>query len=234
MAVKKVEIPGLGAVTLCKRRDSRSMRLSISADGKLRVTMPMWLPYKVGEQFASSKAQWIGERRAPSQQLGSGQRVGKAHRLLFEPRPQASRINTRLRDNQIIIAHPEHFSHHDSDVQAAARKACLRALRLEAEQLLPDRLKTLSEQTALSFASLEIKQLKSRWGSCSSRQEITLNLFLMQLPWHLIDYVIVHELTHTKVMQHGPLFWQEMLLHLPNAKELRKEIAIHQPTLQPF
>lgn len=234
MAVKKVEIPELGTVTLCKRRDSRSMRLSISADGKLRVTMPMWLPYKVGEQFASSKSQWIVERRAPSQQLGSGQRIGKAHRLLFEPRPQASRINTRLRDNQIIVAHPEHYNQHDSDVQAAARKACLRALRLEAEQLLPGRLKTLSEQTALDFASLEIKQLKSRWGSCSSRQEITLNLFLMQLPWHLIDYVIIHELTHTKVMQHGPPFWQEMLLHLPNAKELRKEIAVHQPTLQPF
>lgn len=232
MAVKIVEIPGLGTVTLCKRRDSRSMRLSISADGNLRVTMPMWLPYKVGEQFASSKAQWISERRTPRRHLQPGQRVGKAHRLQFEPRTALSRINSRVRDNQIIITHPEHSSHQDSEVQKAASKACIRALRLEAEQLLPGRLQTLSQHTQLNYASVDVKQLKSRWGSCSSRQEITLNLFLMQLPWHLIDYVIIHELTHTRVMRHGPPFWEEIQKHLPNAKELRKEIAEHQPILK--
>lgn len=231
MAVKQIEIPGLGAVTLYKRRDSRSMRLSISADGKLRVTMPMWLPYKVGEQFAASKAQWIDERRTPSSQLTHGQRVGKAHRLHFEPRPALNRISTRLRNNQVRIIHPPELGCQDSELQKAARKACIRALRQEAEQLLPGRLQTLSVKTQLGFNSVEVKQLKSRWGSCSSHQEITLNLFLMQLPWHLIDYVLVHELTHTKVMQHGPLFWEELLKHLPNAKELRKEITLHQPIL---
>lgn len=231
MATKTVEIPGLGAVTIYKRRDSRSMRLSITADGKLRVTMPMWLPYKVGEQFAASKAKWIDERRAPAQQLIHGQRVGKAHRLHFEARAAQTKINTRLQDNQVKIIHSPELNHHDSELQKAARKACVRALRIEAEQLLPQRLQQLSAQTQLDFNSVVIKQLKSRWGSCSSRQEITLNLFLMQLPWHLIDYVLIHELTHTKVMQHGPPFWQEMLRHLPNAKDLRKEIALHQPTL---
>lgn len=231
MAVKQVEIPGLGTVTLCKRRDSHSMRLSINAEGRLRVTMPTWLPYKVGEQFAASKAEWIRARRAPAKSLVHGQRVGKAHRLHFETRPALARIGTRIRDNQVRISHPTHFDNQSNEVQKAARKACVRALRLEAEQLLPQRLQQLSQQTALEFNSVAIKQLKSRWGSCSNRQEITLNLFLMQLPWHLIDYVLVHELTHTKVMQHGPPFWQEMLHHLPNAKALRKEIAEHQPVL---
>lgn len=233
MATKTVEIPGLGAVTIYKRRDSRSMRLSIAGDGNIRVTMPIWLPYKVGEQFAASKAKWIGERRAPAQQLTHGQRVGKAHRLHFEPRPMQAKISSRLRDNQVRIIHPTDTDHQDSAVQKAARKACIRALRLEAEQLLPDRLQILSDKTQLNFTSVEVKQLKSRWGSCSSRQEITLNLFLMQLPWHLIDYVLVHELTHTKVMQHGPPFWEELQKHLPNAKDLRKEMATHQPVLTP-
>lgn len=231
MAVKQIEIPGLGTVTIYKRRDSRSMRLSIGADGKLRVTMPMWLPYKVGEQFAASKSQWVDARRAPSRQLEHGQRVGKAHRLHFEPRLALTRINTRLHDNQVRIIHPPELSHQDAEVQKAARKACIRALRQEAEQLLPGRLQDLSTKTQLDFNSVDVKQLKSRWGSCSSRQEITLNLFLMQLPWHLIDYVLVHELSHTKIMQHGPPFWEEILKHLPNAKELRKEIATHQPVL---
>ena len=53
----------------------------------------------------------------------------------------------------------------------------------------------------------------------------------MQLPWHLIDYVMLHELTHTKVMQHGAPFWRELELHVPHAKQLRKEIGEYHPIL---
>jgi hypothetical protein len=53
----------------------------------------------------------------------------------------------------------------------------------------------------------------------------------MQLPWHLIDYVLVHELTHTKVMRHGTPFWNELERHIPGAKQFRKEINQYQPIL---
>jgi predicted metal-dependent hydrolase len=53
----------------------------------------------------------------------------------------------------------------------------------------------------------------------------------MQLPWHLIDYVLLHELTHTKVMRHGAPFWEELERHAPTAKLLRKEINTHRPLL---
>jgi predicted metal-dependent hydrolase len=56
-------------------------------------------------------------------------------------------------------------------------------------------------------------------------------LYLMQLPWHLIDYVLLHELTHTKVMQHGTPFWQELERHVPHAKRLRGEIREFHPIL---
>src|SRR5690606_36436720 len=95
-------------------------------------------------------------------------------------------------------------------VQKAAQAAAIRALRKEAETLLPQRLRTLAEQTGFTYNSVAVKQPKSRWGSCSHQKHITLNLFLMQLPWRLIDYVLLHELTHTKVMRHGPPFWAEL------------------------
>jgi predicted metal-dependent hydrolase len=121
----------------------------------------------------------------------------------------------------------------DPAAQESATNAGIRALRKEAETLLPQRLRTLSQQTGLSYSSVSVRQLKSRWGSCDNRQEITLSLFLMQLPWHLIDYVLIHELTHTKVMRHGAPFWRELEEHLPNAKQLRKEMAVYQPILTP-
>jgi hypothetical protein len=56
----------------------------------------------------------------------------------------------------------------------------------------------------------------------------------MQLPWQLIDYVLLHELTHTKHLNHGDDFWQEFLRHEPAAKALRKIIKTHKPILEPI
>lgn len=232
MATKQVTLDEIGAVTLYKRRGNRSLRLSVSAAGEVRVSMPHWLPYKAGEQFARSKAPWILANRASTNlpPLRHGQHVGKAHRLYFESSFAAAKVGTRLRPNEIYITHPHAVDAEHPSVQQAARSASLRALRKEAEHLLPQRLQMLSQKTGLQYRSVDVKHLKRRWGSCSSAQHITLNIFLMQLPWHLIDYVLAHELTHTKVMRHGAPFWQELEKHVPLAKQLRREINQHQPT----
>jgi predicted metal-dependent hydrolase len=152
--------------------------------------------------------------------------------LHFTASSQATRVTSRLKLSKIEITHPYHISAHDHAVQKAAHSAAIRALRKEAEQLLPYRLRQLAERDGLTYNSVSIKHLKSRWGSCTSQQDITLNLYLMQLPWHLIDYVIFHELTHTKIMQHGPPFWQELERHVSHAKLLRKEINTYHPILE--
>ena len=73
--------------------------------------------------------------------------------------------------------------------------------------------------------------MTSRWGSCDQQHNIVLNLFLMQLPWELIDYVLVHELAHTQVLRHGPDFWQLMERLLPDCRSLRRRMRDHQPVL---
>jgi predicted metal-dependent hydrolase len=234
MSTKQVSIPDIGTVTLYKRRGNRSLRLSIGAGGEIRVSLPYWLPYKAGEQFVLSKAPWIAANRTKtSVALQHGHAIGKAHRLYFDQQAMATRVSARVAANEVRISFPAIYGPHDHAVQLAAHRASIRALRKEAEALLPQRLEALATQTGLTYASVSIKQMKSRWGSCSSHREITLNLFLMQLPWHLIDYVLVHELSHTKVMQHGAPFWKEMERHLPRAKELRKQMAAYQPILSP-
>jgi hypothetical protein len=234
MSTKQVSIPEIGDVTLYKRRGNRSLRLSIGAGGEIRVSLPYWLPYKAGEQFAASKAPWIAANRTTgSVALRHGHAIGKAHHLYFDQQAIATKVNARVAANEVRVSFPAAFSQEDRAVQLAAQKASIRALRKEAEALLPQRLEALAGQTGLQYASVGVKQLKSRWGSCNSQKEITLNLFLMQLPWHLIDYVLVHELTHTKVMQHGTPFWREIERHLPRARELRKQMGAYRPILTP-
>ncbi len=232
MATRQVTIPTIGPVTLYKRRGNRSLRLSVGMNGEVRVSLPYWVPYKAAEEFAKGKAAWIlANQTKQSVLLTHGQHIGKAHRLFFQVESGRSSISTRVDRTDIIVHHPLHMGVAHEDVQAKAHAASIRALRQESERLLPQRLQTLAEQHGFRYKSVGVKQLKSRWGSCSNTQEITLNLFLMQLPWHLIDYVLLHELTHTKVMHHGPAFWKELESHLPNARSLKREINTHQPTL---
>ena len=234
MATKQVRIPDIGTVTLYKRRGNRSLRLSIGTNGEVRVSLPYWLPYKAGEQFALSKMPWIMANRAQTSfHLKQGSAIGKAHHLRFEQLVNAVKVTARVAANEVRVSFPPAYTAYDHEVQEAAHKASIRALRKEAEVLLPQRLEALAAQTGYTYKSVGVKQLKSRWGSCNSQKEIVLNLFLMQLPWKLIDYVLVHELTHTKVMRHGAPFWREMERHLPHARQLRAQMADYQPILSP-
>lgn len=231
MAVKKVDIPDVGPVSLYKRRGTKSLRLSVTSQGEVRVSLPPWLPYSAATQFVANKQAWIRRHVQPSQTLAHQGRIGKAHRLQFIPDTKRQAVATRIAGSEIRIFHPHQLETTSPEVQKAAARASVRALKSQAQQLLPGHLDTLAQQHGFQYQSVAIKRLTSRWGSCSSEGVIALSCFLMQLPWHLIDYVILHELTHTRVMAHGPPFWQELANYVPNHKAIRQEIKNHRPIL---
>ena len=88
----------------------------------------------------------------------------------------------------------------------AEQKAHVEELRRAAKAALPGRIARLSEATGLKYEKLSIRASRTKWGSCSGRNHISLSLFLMALPEHLRDYVIVHELCHTVHHNHSPRF----------------------------
>lgn len=231
MAVKFFDLEDIGTIRVQKRSGSRNLRLSIAPGGEIRVSIPQWSPYQTGVDFARSRAGWIRNnmpaREAP---LADGDRIGKAHRLSFT----ASAIDapaSRITGTEIRISRPHGMADNHPEVQKVARRACIRALRAQAESLLPRRLTQLAAEYGFAYNNVLVKQLKGRWGSCDNEQNIVLNLYLMQLPWQLIDYVLIHELVHTRYLNHGDDFWEEFLSHKPTAKQLRSEIRQHKPIL---
>lgn len=231
MAHKQYTLQNGLKVNIYKRKSNRNLRLSIAPNGVVRVTMPAWAPYQAGLDFAKSKQQWIHDQRSVPGMLEAGQPIGKAHHLYFKPLPQAEKPMTRVYGGAVIVSYPDAWTTTTPAVQAAAQRAAIRALRAQASQLLPQRVATLAIMHNFDYSSVRIKHLKSRWGSCDHRQNIVLNLFLMQLPWEYIDYVILHELTHTQLLKHGPEFWLSMERVLPQVKHLRRELRNFQPIL---
>lgn len=215
---------------MVKRQGSKHLRLSVSANGEVRVSLPYWAPYASGIYFARSRRAWIMNQVAVLKpiELSDGDRIGKAHRLYFLPgtAPQGY-IRAKIEKNSIKITTNLPFN--DRRVQQAAIKASERALRKEAHHLLVPRLEAIARQHGFKNYDVKIRKLTSRWGSCSNQQVITLSYFLVQLPWRLIDYVLLHELIHTKHLHHGGDFWDEMTAAIPDVKTLRKEIRAYKP-----
>ena len=89
-----------------------------------------------------------------------------------------------------------------------------------AKELLTGRLRYLAEKHGFSYNRLTIRNQKTRWGSCSAKNNISLNAKLVRLPDELIDYVILHELVHTSKKDHSSQFWVELDKLVGNGKEM--------------
>jgi predicted metal-dependent hydrolase len=232
MSTKKIELAGVGSVTLVKRSGSRSIRLTVTPSG-IRVSMPKWTPYSTGQAFAKQHADWILAELAKQTgpRLESGQRIGKMHSLRFEYVLGEQSITSRVTGTEIIVKMHTNEKIDDAAVQGRAEKAAIRALKREGERLLPPRLASLATKHDKQYVSVSVKQLKRRWGSCDNKRNIALNLFLMELPWEHIDYVLLHELAHTIEMNHGPEFWHELTTMLPRARDISHQLRSRQPAI---
>lgn len=232
MSVKRVQIQDVGEIVVHKRRGARSMRLSIAHDGTIRLTMPTWLPYKLAIAFAEEKRAWIFAQARTPNLLLVGDAVGKKHSIKLVVDPTVTIPKVRVSDYHIIIKMSPEMEVTDSAVQKRLQKAAERALRQEAEDYLPGRLARLADVHQFEYKSVQIKRLRARWGSCTLHKDIVLNSFLMQLPYELIDYVILHELTHTRVMAHGRPFWNELGKYVEDLTTVKKTMRTYQPILK--
>lgn len=226
MANKLVEIDGIGEVTLVKRKGSRHVRISFARDGSVKVSLPYWAPYSTAINFVKSKEDWIDKHR-PDQThtvLSEGDRIGKAHRIRFSPSEIAQKSSVRTSQGNITVSYPSANKTATKSVQKTAERGALKALKAEADQLLPQRLQALALKNSFTYKSLSTKRLSSRWGSCDGQKNIVLNTYLMQLPWSLIDYVIIHELAHTEHLNHSSGFWSRVEQVMPDAKTRRREL----------
>lgn len=229
---QKVEfIPGIGEILLVKRRGSKNIRLSVGVDGRVRVSMPFWSPYQVGINFAKSRKEWLNQNIAKTSGplIAHGDRIGKSHTLVFTRDDSLRSISSRVSGTTLKVSAPYELS--APNVQKKVRTAAEKVLKQQAGVLLPQKLKWLAAQHGFEYKEVKVRKMTSRWGSCSSHGTITLSYYLIQLPWDLIDYVLVHELVHTQHMNHGKGFWSTFERVMPKARQLRKQMHGFRPAL---
>ena len=97
----------------------------------------------------------------------------------------------------------------------------------EAKVILSKRVEELAQRHGFRYNKVSVKRMSSRWGSCSAKGNINLNIKLLKLPDHLRDYVILHELVHTIHKNHGALFWKTLsdVCDSGDAKTLQRKLT---------
>jgi len=100
--------------------------------------------------------------------------------------------------------------------------------RKVARKILCRRIGELAQLHNFVYNRVSIRKQKTRWGSCSSKNNINLNANLLHLPSELMDYVLLHELVHTRVKDHSKDFWNELNTIVPNARQVDRRLKDYQ------
>ena len=221
----------LGTIIVQRSARAKHIKIRVTPDGRLKASVPMYTPLFMVKRVVKSSQKSIKkllENSQPTLQLEDGMRIGKSHSLVVESKTS---LTVKRVGQHIRLSLPENVDINDPSVHKALRPVIVEALRKEAKSYLPRRLKYIAENHDLSYSKVQFSHASSRWGSCSTSGTISLNIALMKLPFELIDYVLIHELSHTIHMNHSSDFWDLVESIDPDYKQHRKLLKQETPSI---
>jgi predicted metal-dependent hydrolase len=218
-------LPDIGPFFITKKRGQRSLRLRVDPKGSVQVSIPWMVPKAVVYDFVKSKRDWIKEQ----QQVSQFKPYNGMLQLMIQE--NSTTVRSKQDGRYVVVPFKGRYDPTDPDQLNKIQKAVMKALRNEAERLLLPRLSMLAEMYGFTYRSSSVKMVTGRWGSCDSNKHISLNLYLVQLPIEMVDFVLIHELAHTVQMNHSPEFWKIVEAHCPEYKDIRRKMRDMQPKI---
>ena len=218
-------------IKLKKSFKAKNISIKIKPFEGVLVTVPMLVSFKIVEDFVKTKINWINKNLDKVQKQEQLHTFFSANNSFKTRSHLVNIISTELSKNTVHIENSnvkvlisKKLSISSEENQIYIRNIILEIWRKEAKEYLPKRVEALAIDHDFNYQKLTIKNTKTRWGSCSFDNNINLSLHLMRISNELIDYVILHELVHTKVKNHSSKFWETLEKHCPNSKILDKEL----------
>ena len=201
-----------------QKKDIKNMHIHIKDGPSVIVTVPRRCTDAKVDDLVMKKFDWITktmERKCmTAQHLIDGQMlelIGRQYTLEIVP---SERANITIKDDRITIRRPEGI-----DDEMILREIHRESLK----RVVPDIVANMFLFTGLSCSSWQIRYMTSRWGTCNTRtKKIWLSTNLAKRPMECIEYVVLHELVHTVVPNHGPDFKALMDEHMPDWRERRR------------
>jgi predicted metal-dependent hydrolase len=223
-----------------KRGKRHTIGLKVTGEG-LSVSAPRWTPLGEVEALLRSKSDWVLDKlhnaRQREGELAQARTrwadgavfdfLGQSVRLVLDPTHAFSQVGA------VLQPLPEAASPQTSELrlglahkasEAQIRDAAQAWLMRQAESIFAERLDHFAPQLGVRYTRLRLSSAGTRWGSASVDGSIRLNWRLVHLGLDLVDYVVVHELSHLRHMNHSPQFWDVVASILPDHAERRQAL----------
>lgn len=215
-----------------ERRKRRTIGLKITHEG-LIIHAPMRVTMRYLEGLIIEKSAWIQKKL---QALEAQQPVTfdwqNGETLLYLGQPISLNLQHNMRskkvvlqDGQLMVALPK------PDNTAFVAKKVVDWYAKAALADFDQRITLFAKKLGVPKPNLYLSNAKTRWGSCNSRKEVRLNWRLLQAPPHIINYVVCHELSHLKQMNHSGKFWKIVESLCPEYKQAEKDLKALSPQL---
>ena len=199
---------------------SKNIKVSLKNEGQILVTMPILCPYKFARDFLLKNFEKIKAFKVEEKVLTPNLKTKFDTLKIIE----ADELKTIIENNIVYFYYPNNIDFNSSQIQKALKEAYFKAIKIEAKNYLPSRLEFLAKKYGFSYGKVALRNQKTRFGSCSYQNNINLNINLMNYDFDCIDYVLIHELVHTKIKNHSQEFWLEVEKYCPDYRNLRKAL----------
>lgn len=185
------------------------------------------IPIEKANQLILKKAKWILDKLELVQSIAdedivTGSRIqylGRKYYVEVFINDNLDKIEIDFTESKFRVSVPKLLNN-----QVDLIRAFEKFFREKAKEKITPRVKKWSKITGLEYQELKFQRLEKRWGSCTPSNNILINIDAIKLPFSLIDYLIIHELVHTRIKNHSKEFWAELSKHINNWKELDEKM----------
>lgn len=212
-----------------QKKNIKNIHLSVlPPDGRVRVSAPKTVSDKSLELFVRTKIGWIKKQQAKfeNQPRQSARQYVSGETFYFWGQKYYLQVEYSYKGNSLVLEGDKAILTVRKESTAKQRENYVNewyreCLKREIAKILP----IWEEKTSLKCSSWQTKYMTTRWGTCNTdTKKIWINLQLVKKPIECLEYVILHELVHTKVKNHGDNFVALMNMYMPNWREIKKTL----------
>lgn len=179
------------------------------------------------DKLILKKANWILDKLDLVSSINDGeivtgsriQYLGRKYYVELIIENDSPKITIDFTESKFKISLPNQLN-----TQENLQQAFENYFRIKAQEKIEPILKKKSKLTGLQYNNVKFMKLEKRWGSCTPSNTVIININAIKLPFSLIEYLVVHELVHTKIKSHSKEFWAELSKYISNWKELDEKM----------
>ena len=217
-----------GPVTII-RRPVKHARLRVREDTSVQLIIPEDFEQPEIDRIVQKKSRWIEQHQQFFRnRAAKASRISEDGILLFNQ--VFSFVRTRELGQKVVIDEKTRQIRSGRDL--SSQDDLSRWYRRFAREHLAARIRELSAEHRLPYKRLFVRSQRTKWGTCSTKGNVSLNWQLVLAPKHVCDYVLLHELMHTKILNHSQRFWVLLRAIFPGCDEAMAWLNANRPPFE--